>query len=186
MLILLGFVLTGAHELGHALVEVHKGRRIGGAGFMIYFGSPAFFVDASDGLMMDRWWRIAQSFSGPWFELVLAGFASLILYFFPTWGPSELLYRFAILNLFVIFLNLIPMLELDGYWIFADLIQVPDLRPRSLAFIQHDLWHKLRTRDRLSLQEWGLALLRHRRRGLHGLLALHVLLSSGGRSSAAS
>jgi CRP-like cAMP-binding protein/Zn-dependent protease len=158
VLIALSFVLTGAHELGHALVEVHRGRRIGSAGFMIYFGSPAFFVDASDGLMMDRWWRIAQSFAGPWFELVLAGIASLILYFFPGWGPSRLLYRFALLNLFVIFMNLIPLLELDGYWIFADLIQVPDLRPRSLAFVQHDLWHKVRTRDRLSVQEWGLAL----------------------------
>jgi CRP-like cAMP-binding protein/Zn-dependent protease len=157
VLIALGFVLTGAHELGHAIVEIHKGRTIGSAGFMIYFGSPAFFVEASDGLMMDRWWRIAQSFSGPWFELVLAGIASLILYFFPSWGPSALLYRFAVLNLFVIFLNLIPLLELDGYWIFSDLIQVPDLRPRSLQFVQHDLWHKLRTRDRLNLQEWGLA-----------------------------
>jgi CRP-like cAMP-binding protein/Zn-dependent protease len=157
VLIALSFVLTGAHELGHALVEVHRGRRIGSAGFMIYFGSPAFFVDASDGLMMDRWWRIAQSFAGPWTELVLAGIASLILYFFPGWGPSRLLYRFALLNLFVIFMNLIPLLELDGYFIFADLIQVPDLRPRSLTFVQHDLWHKVRTRERLSVQEWGLA-----------------------------
>ena len=36
----------------------------------------------------------------------------------------------------MILLNLIPLLELDGYWILSDLIQVPDLRPRSLAFIR--------------------------------------------------
>ena len=45
-LLAMGFVLTAAHELGHAVVETHNGRRIGGAGFFIYFGSPAFFVDA--------------------------------------------------------------------------------------------------------------------------------------------
>jgi CRP-like cAMP-binding protein/Zn-dependent protease len=157
ILITLSFVLTFAHELGHALVETREGRHIGSAGFFIFFGSPAFFVDASDGLMMDRGKRILQSAMGPGTEFVLAGVASLVVFFFPDWAGSGLLYRFALLNLFVIFLNLIPLLELDGYWIFSDLIQVPDLRPRSLAFVQHDMWHKLRIRERFSPQEWGLA-----------------------------
>ena len=56
----------------------------------------------------------------------------------------------------MIFLNLVPLLELDGYWILSDLIQLPDLRPHSLQFIQHDLWHKIRSRERLTPQEWGL------------------------------
>ena len=54
-------------------------------------------------------------------------------------------------------MNLIPLLELDGYWIFSDLIQVPNLRRRSLTFMQHDLWHKIRTVERWSWQEGGLA-----------------------------
>ena len=55
-LILLGmdYVLTFVHELGHAVVLVHQGRKIKSAGFMIYFGSPAFFVESSDSLMLDR------------------------------------------------------------------------------------------------------------------------------------
>lgn len=171
VLIVMGLFLTFAHELGHALVETHNGRHIGSAGFFIYFGSPAFFVDASDGMMMERDQRIIQAAAGPLFELVLAGIASLAIFFFPDWGPSDLLYRFALLNLFVIFLNLIPLLELDGYWIFSDLIQVPDLRPRSLAFIEHDLWHKLRVRDRFTPQEWGLGLY-----GLVGVLFTFVSL----------
>lgn len=159
-LILLGlsFVLTFAHELGHAVVLTHYGRRVKSAGFMIYFGSPAFFVEASDGLMLDRGKRIVQSFAGPFAELVLAGLASIFILTFPGGAMSGVLYKFALLNYFVIFLNLIPLLELDGYWILSDLIQVPDLRPRSLAFIQHDLWHKLRTRERLTRQELGLGL----------------------------
>ena len=50
----------------------------------------------------------------------------------PDASFAGLLYKFALINYFVIFLNLIPLLELDGYWILSDLIQVPDLRPRSL------------------------------------------------------
>jgi CRP-like cAMP-binding protein len=68
-------------------------------------------------------------------------------------------------------LNLVPLLELDGYWILSDFIQVPDLRPRSLQFTQHDLWHKLRTRERFSLQEVGLGVY-----GLAGFLFSALML----------
>jgi putative peptide zinc metalloprotease protein len=159
-LILMGlnYVLTFLHELGHALVIVHYGRKVKSAGFMVYFGSPAFFVEASDALMLDRRQRIVQAFAGPFAELMVAGVASIVALAFPEAVISSVLYKFAVLNYFVLFMNLVPLLELDGYWILSDLIQVPDLRPRSLAFIRHDLWHKLRTRERFSKVEVGLAL----------------------------
>jgi CRP-like cAMP-binding protein/Zn-dependent protease len=152
----LAFFLTFMHELGHAVVISRYGRRVKSAGFMIYFGAPAFFVEASDSLMLDRRQRILQSFAGPFTEMVIAGIASIALFSYPTGPLAPLLYRFALINYLVIFLNLIPFLELDGYWILSDSIQVPDLRPKSLQFIRHDLWHKLRIRERLTRQEWGL------------------------------
>jgi CRP-like cAMP-binding protein/Zn-dependent protease len=159
-LILLGlnYFLTFAHELGHAVVLIHYGRRVKSAGFMIFFGSPAFFVDASDGLMMDRRQRIVQAWAGPYSEMILAGSAALLAYALPESAATSILYKFALLNYFVLFMNLVPLLELDGYWILSDLIQVPDLRPMSVAFVRHDLWHKLRARTRFTLQEIGLAL----------------------------
>ena len=153
----LALFLTFAHELGHAMALVHYRRRVLGAGFFIFFGSPAFYVDASDGLLLERHQRIVQSFAGPYAELVLAGIASIVMFAFPDTGTAAFLYRFALINYFVIFMNLIPLLELDGYWIFADLIQVPDLRRRSLNFLKGDLWHKLGARERFSLQETGFA-----------------------------
>jgi CRP-like cAMP-binding protein len=158
-LILMGlnYLLTFLHELGHALVIVHYGRKVKAAGFMVYFGSPAFFVEASDALMLDRRQRIVQAFAGPFAELMVAGAASIFALAFPDAAISSVLYKFAVLNYFVLFMNLVPLLELDGYWILSDVIQVPDLRPRSLAFIRHDLWHKLRLRERLSRVEVGLA-----------------------------
>ncbi len=152
----LAFFLTFMHELGHAVVLSRYDRKVKSAGFMIYFGAPAFFVEATDSLMLERRQRILQSAAGPFTELVIAGVASIALFLYPAGPLADLLYRFALINYLVIFMNLIPLLELDGYWILSDLIQVPDLRPRSLRFIQHDLWHKVRTRDRLTPQEWGL------------------------------
>ena len=40
-----------------------------------------------------------------------------MLALFPDAAFSALLYKFALISYFVIFLNLIPLLELDGYWI---------------------------------------------------------------------
>jgi CRP-like cAMP-binding protein/Zn-dependent protease len=156
ILLALGFVLTYAHELGHALALVHYRRRIKSAGFMLYFGSPAFFVDASDGLMLERGPRIVESALGPYTEMILAGIGSFLLLAFPNASFAPLLFTFCALNYFLIFENLIPLLELDGYFILAEVIEVPDLRERSLQFIQHDVWHKLRTRASFSKQEVGL------------------------------
>lgn len=156
ILLALGFVLTYAHELGHALALVHYRRRIKSAGFMLYFGSPAFFVDASDGLMLERVPRIVESALGPYTEMILAGIGSFLLLAFPHASFAPLLFTFCALNYFLIFENLIPLLELDGYFILAEAIEVPDLRERSLQFIQHDIWHKLRTRAGFSKQEVGL------------------------------
>jgi CRP-like cAMP-binding protein/Zn-dependent protease len=158
ILMVLGLVLTAAHELGHALVLTHNGRRVGSAGFMLYYGSPAFYVDASDGLMMPAGARIMQAAAGPFAEMVLAGLTSITLLVFPESAIAPLLFKFAFLNYYVIILNLIPLLELDGYWILTDAIEVQDLRPRSLAFVQREMWRKLRRRQGFTIQEVGLGL----------------------------
>ncbi len=158
VLLVLDYVMVFCHELGHALVVIHNGRRIRSAGFQIYFGSPAFFVDSSDGMMMERRQQILESFAGPFAQLVLAGISSTIAWAYPGWALSETLYKFAVLNYLVVIMNLIPLLELDGYYILADAIEIPDLRERSLAFLRSDLLHKVRTRERLSRRELGLLL----------------------------
>ena len=168
------------HELGHSVVISHYDRKVKSAGFLIYFGSPAFFVEATDSLMLERRQRILQASGGPFTELVdRRASAAIAVFVFPDGPLANLLYKFALLNYIVIFLNLVPLLELDGYWILSDLIQVPDLRPRSLQFIQHDLWHKARAREKLTPQEWGSGRLRGRRDRVHDLLLLHGVLLLG-------
>jgi CRP-like cAMP-binding protein/Zn-dependent protease len=155
-LIVLDYFMVFVHEIGHALILIHHGRRIRSAGFQIYFGSPAFFVDSTDGLMLDRKTQIWGSFAGPYAQMIVAAISALVALAVPHWFLSETLYRYAVLNYIVILMNLIPLLELDGYWLLTDLIQVPDLRPKSLSFVRNDFLHKLRSRERLTRQEWGL------------------------------
>jgi CRP-like cAMP-binding protein len=174
LLIGLQYFMVAVHELGHALVLIKNGRRMKSAGFQIYFGCPAFFVDASDGLMMDRGQRILQAFAGPYGQSVGAGVASILAWRFPYWGVSEALYAYSVLAYLNIFLNLIPLLELDGYWILSDVLRTPDLRRRSLSFLRHDLLRKLRRREGWSRHEVGLLIY-----GLLGIPATGFLLVSG-------
>jgi CRP-like cAMP-binding protein len=174
VLLAIQYFMVFIHELGHALVLIHNGRRMKSAGFQIYFGCPAFFVDASDGLMMGRRQRILQALAGPYGQSIGAGLASILAWAFPQWALSETLYRYTVLAYLNIFMNLVPLLELDGYWMLSDWLRTPDLRPRSLQFLQHDFIHKLRIRERWSRQEVGLLVY-----GVLGVIASAFLLISG-------
>src|SRR5436309_14025929 len=101
------------------------------AGFRIYFGCPAFFVDASDGLMMDRGQRILQAFAGPYGQSLMAGLASIIAWAFPQWAISETLYRYTVLAYLNILRNLVLPPELDASWVLSDSLMLPALRPWS-------------------------------------------------------
>jgi CRP-like cAMP-binding protein/Zn-dependent protease len=158
VLFALDMVIVFIHELGHATALVHYGRRVKAAGFRIYFGTPAFFIESSDALMLSRGRRIVQAAAGPGLELVGTSIAALLVWLLPP-GPAGLtLYQFVLISYFVLFLNLIPLLELDGYWILSDWLRMPNLRPDSLAFVRHEVWAKLARRERFSRGEVGLAL----------------------------
>lgn len=155
LLFALDMVATAVHEAGHALAIRHAGRRVLSAGFQLYLGHPAFFIDSSDVLMASRRDRVRNAWYGPYMSLVVAGTAALAAYFAPA-GSGRLLFQLAALTYLAALINLIPFLELDGYWMLTDLLDMPDLRPRSLTFMARELPGRIRHRHRLTRQEWGL------------------------------
>ncbi|MCA1830586.1 MAG: cyclic nucleotide-binding domain-containing protein, partial [Actinobacteria bacterium] len=154
----LNYGLVFVHEIGHALPLVHYDRRIENAAFQLYFGAPTLLVTAPDVLMLDKRRRITQAVAGVFTESLFAGSASIIAWLAPHWWLSDALFKFAVLNYFYIFLNLVPLLELDGYWIMTDLLDTPDLRPRALSFARHDLPRKIARREKITPYEWALSI----------------------------
>ena len=138
---LLGVLLL--HEFGHALAVKRAGREVVRAGFMLYLGHPAFFVDSTDLAFANRRQRAVNAVAGPFVEAAVAGLAVIV-----AWGTdvgfANDLYRFAALSYFNVALNLIPFLELDGYWLLTDLLETPHLRARSFALLRHDLPDRVR------------------------------------------
>lgn len=132
------------HEMAHALTVKHYGREVRRGGFMIYFGMPAFFVDTTDIWLEGKRARLAVSWAGPHSGLILAGLASIVITLWPGFALNSALFKFALLSYLTVFLNLNPLLELDGYYILMDWLEIPMLRRKSLQFIRTGLWERLR------------------------------------------
>lgn len=147
------FVAVFLHEAAHALTCKHYRREVRRAGFMLYLGSPAFFVDTTDIWMEPRRPRILVSAAGPYSGFFLASVASLLIFAVPSPFVGGLLYQFAFACNLLSFTNLNPLLQLDGYYILMDRLEIPMLRARALRFVQGDLWRKLGRREPLGREE---------------------------------
>ena len=131
-IILLGLVAVAIHELGHALVTVHHGRHVRAAGLRLHLGSPAFYVESLDALLLTRRQRIVQAAAGPWAEWLVNSAAALALLALPADSAvGSLLHRFMIVNAIGIAMNLLPFVGLDGSLLLGDLIRQPDLLVRT-------------------------------------------------------
>jgi len=156
-LLLINVFVILLHEGAHAYTTKAYGREVNRGGFLIYIGMPAFFVDTTDTWLAPKRARVAVSAAGPISELILGGLCSLFMALFPESPANPFLFKFAFFFYLGAFLNLNPLLELDGYYILIDWLEIPMLRARSFAFIQGPLWRKLWRRQRLSRQEWVFA-----------------------------
>jgi putative peptide zinc metalloprotease protein len=142
----LSLAVLFVHEMGHALAVRHAGRRIVCAGFRLYLGHPAFFIDSSDLLLAPRRARAINALAGPYAEAVAAGVVSLTVWLAPNAPASSLLFRLAGLSYLAVLINLIPFIELDGYWLLSDILNVPRLRERAFGVLRYELPGRLRRR----------------------------------------
>lgn len=158
VLLALFLLAVSLHESGHALATKHFGREVPRGGVMLYYGMPAFFTDTTDIWLEPRRARLIVSAAGMAALWGLGGLAMLCVVLWHDSPIAPLAFQFA----FVAFVNnslqLVPLLELDGYYLLMDWLEMPLLRARALAFVREDLWRKLRAREPLDREERILAL----------------------------
>ncbi len=133
------FIITKAwHELGHGIMCKRFGGSVPETGIMFLVFFPAPYVDATSSWNFpSKWQRILVASAGMMFEFILAGIATFV------WVHSEdhtLARQLAFNTIFLcsvttFFFNANPLLRFDGYYILADLIEVPNLYQRSSRYV---------------------------------------------------
>lgn len=125
------------HELGHGYATKVWGGEVHEIGIMFLVFIPVPYVDASSSAAFDsKWRRAVVGGAGIMVETALASIAMII------WLNVEpgLVRAFAFNVMLIggvstLLFNGNPLLRFDGYFVFADLIEVPNLGQRSNAYI---------------------------------------------------
>lgn len=129
------------HEFGHGLSCKHFKGECHELGFMLLVLTPCLYCNVSDSWMLpNKWARAAIGAGGMYVELVLASIATFV-----WWNTDPgLLNQLALNVMFVcsvstLIFNGNPLLRYDGYYILADVTEIPNLRQKASTILTRKL-----------------------------------------------
>ncbi|MBN2474170.1 MAG: hemolysin D [Pirellulales bacterium] len=129
------------HEFGHGLMCKHFGGECHEMGIMILVLTPCLYCNVSDSWMLpSKWQRAFIGAAGIFVEVTLASIATFLWWF----SEPGLFHNLCLNVMFVasvttIFFNANPLLRYDGYYILADLVEIPNLRQKSTTILSRKL-----------------------------------------------
>lgn len=148
------------HELGHAAAAYRLGARRVSIGIGWYVAIPVAYSNLSELWRYPRQKRLVVNLAGVYMQGLLI--AALMMMFHATRNPAWLVAAGA--TAMSILWNLNPLLRMDGYWIAADALGIPDLRARS-AKVLHQVMRRIFLRERGDADRMSVAL------AVYGLLS---------------
>jgi putative peptide zinc metalloprotease protein len=138
--LLLAMVLSGTkvlHEFGHGLACKRFGGECHELGLMFLVLTPCLYCNVSDSWMIpSKWRRAGIGAAGMYIELVLAAISTFLWWF----SDVGLLHYLCLNVMFVcsvstLLFNANPLMRYDGYFIFSDLLEIPNLRQKASAIL---------------------------------------------------
>ncbi|NLX97557.1 MAG: HlyD family efflux transporter periplasmic adaptor subunit, partial [Rhodopirellula sp.] len=140
LLIVLGITKI-FHEFGHGLSCKHFGGECHEMGVMILVLTPCLYCNVSDSwLLPSKWRRAAIGAAGILVELLLASIATFFWWFSqPGLFNNLCLNIMFISSVSTILFNANPLLRYDGYYILADLMEIPNLRQKATTILSRKL-----------------------------------------------
>ncbi|RYE34335.1 MAG: peptidase M50 [Hyphomicrobiales bacterium] len=126
-------VVKALHELGHGLVAKRFGAAVHETGVMLLVFYPVPYVDASGSAAFgSKWRRAAVAAAGIAVELWLAGLALFLWLVIEPGTLRALAYNVMLIcGASTLLVNGNPLLRFDGYYVFTDLMEVPNLGQRA-------------------------------------------------------
>jgi putative peptide zinc metalloprotease protein len=130
-------VIKTFHELGHAFAVKRWGGEVHEIGIMLLVLMPVPYVDASAASAFpERYRRMLVGAMGIMVELLLAAIA-LFVWLNADYGlVRSIAYNTMLIGgISTLFFNGNPLLRFDGYYVFSDLIEIPNLGKRSNEYL---------------------------------------------------
>jgi putative peptide zinc metalloprotease protein len=131
--------IKALHELGHGMAVKAWGGEVREAGVSMLLLVPAPFVDASAASAFpEKSRRMAVGAAGIMVELFLAAIAWFIWSRVADGAVRDVAFVIMVVGgVSTVLFNGNPLLRFDGYYIFSDLIDIPNLGQRSNAYVAY-------------------------------------------------
>jgi putative peptide zinc metalloprotease protein len=130
-------VVKAFHELGHAYATKVWGGEVHEIGVMFLVFMPVPYVDASAAsAFRQRYRRVIVGAIGIMAELFLAAIALFVWLNAELSATRAIAYNVMLIGgVSTLFFNGNPLLRFDGYYVFADLVEIPNLGKRANDYI---------------------------------------------------
>ncbi len=130
-------LVKALHELGHGLATKVWGGEVHEMGIILIALLPVPYVDASSATgFPEKRRRIVVGAAGIMVELFLAALALLLWLNVEPGVVSALAYNVMLIGaVSTLFINGNPLLRFDGYYVFSDAIDIPNLATRSKNYL---------------------------------------------------
>jgi putative peptide zinc metalloprotease protein len=127
------------HEFAHALTCRYFGGQVSEIGFLLLFFQICFYANLSDSWLFPRKsQRMAVIWAGVFFQMVLFALAVFGWRLTVIGTPvNQFLWLTANVCLIMLLFNINPLIKLDGYYFLSELIDVPNLRAKSFAWLKN-------------------------------------------------
>lgn len=132
-------VVKSIHELGHGYAAKRFGREVREMGLMLLIFIPVPYVNASHASALpSKWQRALVGAAGMIAELFVAALATYAWVLLePGIARSMAFNVMLIAGVSTLLVNANPLLRFDGYYILADLIEIPNLGARANRYWGH-------------------------------------------------
>ncbi len=124
------------HELGHAFTCRRFGGEVHELGVMFLVFVPAPYVDASSAWSLpSKWQRTLVGAGGMIFELFVAAICAFVWKYTAPGLVHSLAYNtMLIASVSTVIFNANPLLRYDGYYMLSDLLEIPNLKQKSMEY----------------------------------------------------
>jgi putative peptide zinc metalloprotease protein len=126
------------HESAHGMTCKQFGARVEKMEFLLMYFAPTFVCDVTQiWVIGERKARLYTIIAGIWIDLIICFLATIVWW---TTAPGMWTHDFAykvimVSGIGVTLLNLNPLIKLDGYYMFSELLGEADLKERSTLWV---------------------------------------------------